>query len=94
MESPRNKLGGLILCTDSYTLGEVKLLKNVLIKKFGFNCKLVWKRKSSKGVDQYRVRIKSNSMDKLIELVSPYMVPSMLYKFKFNLKLKKHLNNN
>jgi hypothetical protein len=69
------KSGGLLLCTDSFTLKEVVLLINVLIIKYDFKCSL-----HQPNPGKYRIFISKTSMPKLQELVLPYMVKSMLYK--------------
>ena len=70
-----SKSGGLILCTDSFTLNEVILLINILIIKFELDCTIHLNKPGS-----YRIYIKKSSMNKLQELVSPHFVQSMLYK--------------
>jgi hypothetical protein len=70
---------GLVLCTESFSTEEVNLLKNILELKFGLKVSL-HNRKSSSGKLGYRLAISSISKKKLIELVRPYFVNSMLYK--------------
>jgi len=70
-----HKDGGLILCTDSYSLQNVIYLINVLIIKYDFKCTL--QKTSSKN---YRIYFKKESMDNLRKIVSPFMLSSMLYK--------------
>lgn len=65
----------VFICTDSFTLGEIDLLLNVLTNKFGL---AVGKHKWRENV--YRICIHKKSQDKLIDLVKPYFIPSMLYK--------------
>jgi len=67
--------GGLVLCTDSFTLQEVVLLVNVLIVRYNFTCTI---RINKPG--QYRIYISNKSMDSLRKIVLPYMDDSMLYK--------------
>ena len=66
---------GLVLCTDSYSIKEVVILVNVLIIKYNLICYI---RENNKN--QYRIYISEKSMDKLREIVLPYMDNSMLYK--------------
>lgn len=65
----------LILCTDSFTLQEVIKLMNVLIIKYDIKSTI-------HGIKNNRPRIyiSHESMPKLITLVKPYLLPSMLYK--------------
>lgn len=67
---------GFIFCTDSYTLSEVELLIKVLKENFDLNstCQKVT------GKDQYRIYIKSDSMNKFRSLITPYFHESMMYK--------------
>ena len=66
---------GLVLCTDSFTLQEVIRLRNVLNIKYNIDSTIQgWKN------DRPRIYILQDSMPKLIKLVKPYILPSMLYK--------------
>jgi hypothetical protein len=69
------KSGGLTLCTDSYTLLEVKFLINVLNIRYGLICTIHTPRKN-----QYRIHISKHSMDIVRTLVSSHMPKSMKYK--------------
>lgn len=66
---------GLVLCTDSFTLQEVINLRNVLLIKYNIDSTIQGWRNS-----RPRIYILPKSMPKLINLVKPYMLPSMLYK--------------
>jgi len=66
--------GGLILCTDNFTVKEVVLLISVLMYKYNLDCTLQY------NDGKPRIYIKINSMAKLRELVEPYIIPSMMYK--------------
>ena len=68
---------GLILCTDSYSIEDTIRLINVLIIKYRLECILRAHRQN-----QYRIYIKQCSMTSLLNIVSPFMHSSMLYKFK------------
>lgn len=67
------------LCTDNFTKEEVVVLTKVLANKFGIDS-TINRRSNSKGTIVWRIRISKSSMDKLILLVSPHMIPEMLYK--------------
>lgn len=69
----------IFLCTENYSLNEVKLLIKVLEEKFGLKASLN-KRVSSKGNIGWRIRISKSSLEKLIILVSPHIIPEMMYK--------------
>jgi hypothetical protein len=69
----RNK-GGIVLCTDSFSVKEVILLMNILLIKFNI--------KSTIHVDNGKARIYINKveLDKFKHLIKPYFVNSFLYK--------------
>jgi hypothetical protein len=69
----RNK-GGIVLCTDSFSVKEVILLINILLIKFNI--------KSTIHVDNGKARIYINKveLDKFKHLIKPYFVNSFLYK--------------
>ena len=71
--------GYLILCTDSYSREEVLHLIDILKNKFNLSAALVSIKKKNKNF-YYRVRVNKSSMPHLIELVKPYIIPSMVYK--------------
>lgn len=66
---------GFYLNTQSFSLKEVELLIQVLNSKFDLNCSA-----NLQGKEQYRIYIKSDSMNKFKNLVTPYLHKSMLYK--------------
>lgn len=73
-----NKIkNNLILCTDSFSEEEVLRLIDILRNKFNFSCGLI---KYDKNNNSYRIRINKSSMNNLISIVKPYMIPSMYYK--------------
>lgn len=74
MEDGTKRDNGFIFCTDSYTLSEVELLIKVLKQNFNLNCTY------QKNKDNYRIYIKSDSMNKFRSLVTPYFHESMMYK--------------
>ena len=65
--------GGLVLCTDSYTIQDVVLLVNVLIIRYGLVCRL-------RHIKGPRIYILKASMPKLCSIVQEHMDRSMLYK--------------
>ena len=62
------------ICTDRYSKENVEQMKKMLSYKFDLTVGLV------KRNNCYRLRIKSDSYQKFIEIVAPYVVPSMQYK--------------
>lgn len=75
--------GGLRLATHSFSIQETVLLVNVLIIKFGLNCTI----SKIQNSDQYIIYIRTDSMDKLRDLVTPYMHPKMLYKIETDISI-------
>lgn len=68
------KSKGLSLCTDSFSIEDVVRLMNVLIIRYDLKCTL------HKSNNNYRIFISRNSMEKVVKIVKPYMIPSMYYK--------------
>jgi len=66
--------GGLILCTDCFTVAECVLLINILTIRYGFKCTL----QSANGLP--RIYISRNSMPSLRSIVGPHMLPFSMYK--------------
>lgn len=62
------------ICTDRYFKEDVELMIQKLKSKFDLNCSII------KRNDTYRIRINNISYEKFIDLIKPYIVPSMLYK--------------
>jgi hypothetical protein len=71
------KRGGITLCTDSFSMGEVLLLKSVLEDKYGLQC-TIHNKNPEKG--HYRIYISGKSLPVLRELVREFIHPSMAYK--------------
>jgi hypothetical protein len=67
---------GLKIATNNFTLTEVKLLCEIINKKYQLNA-----RPNSSGVsNQYVVYIPSASMSVLVKIIGQHMHPSMYYK--------------
>lgn len=71
--------GCLKICTDNFTKDEVLILINILHVKFGIKASIN-KRTNPNGEVKWRIRVSRLSMDKLITIVSPYVIPEMYYK--------------
>ena len=70
---------GLHLSVYAFSDKEVEILIDVLKTKFNFKCSV---RKLSSIGDKPRIFIWEESMVELRLLVSPYIIPSMLYKIQ------------
>lgn len=72
------KIGsGLKLATNNFTLKEVEYL--ILLLKNIYNIDSTMHKTGSDN--QYNVYIISHSMPTLVNIVKPYIIPSMKYKF-------------
>jgi len=73
--------GTLILCTDSFSLDEIKFLCNLLYTKFGLICSPN-RRVKDNGEICYRIRFstKQGNINRLRELVLPHMYQSFHYR--------------
>jgi LAGLIDADG DNA endonuclease family len=65
---------GVILCTESFTLEENYFLIKILTDKLYLDCNI------QESSSRIRIYIKKNSIDKLINLVKPNMLPHFYYK--------------
>jgi hypothetical protein len=72
---------GLIICTNSYSVKDVVRLMNVLIIRYRLECKIRLKKRQNKKIE-YMIYIQQGSMTSLLNIVSPFMHSSMLYKLK------------
>jgi hypothetical protein len=73
MKSKQSK--GVILNTQGFSFAEVSTLWKVLSDKFQLKC---WPRKQREG---YQIYISGHSYELLRELIYPFLIPEMLYKF-------------
>jgi len=70
-----NRQGYIILCTNSFSLEEHKLIKEFFNKKFGLDPTIGFRDKK-----YYYLRFKQKDSKKLIKIIKPYIHKSMLYK--------------
>jgi hypothetical protein len=75
MDDGTYKKPGIRIATNCFIKKEVELLKLALNIKFNIKSTL------HKNNNKYQLYIKQESMNILKELILPYVVPSMLYKF-------------
>lgn len=66
---------GVRLCTDNFSHAECGWLSDALQKRYGLQASL-----QKKG-GSYRIYISSNSYNKCKEILLPFLLPSMVYKF-------------
>lgn len=67
------------ICTDCYTHEEVNLLIKTLDSNFNLKAKLA-KRIKENGKVCWIIKFKSASIEKIREIVVPYIIPEILYK--------------
>jgi len=77
---------GLYICTESFSLNEIKILINILINKFNLKCSY------HMVTNGYRIYIFSSYKAKLIELVKPYFIEHFYYKLDIEKKIKIYSN--
>jgi hypothetical protein len=71
--------GGIILCTNNYTLSEVAILIAALKSNFNADCN-IHNKKVRHGNTYYRIYIKKSSFDSIKPLIIEYIHQSFLYK--------------
>lgn len=69
------------ICTHSFTLSEVELLKKTFKNKFDLDCSIKTQKIKDSGLFWYVLHINKESYSLLWELVGEYILPSMKYKF-------------
>jgi ubiquinol-cytochrome c reductase cytochrome b subunit len=77
-DGSRQMKQGVSIATNSFTLDEVLFLADILKVKYDLKCTVV----NTGTKNQWRISIWKESMDKLGNLISPYLVPDMTYKIK------------
>lgn len=70
-----NNQGYIVLCTNSFSLEEHKLMKNFFNRKFGLDPTIGFRDNK-----YYYLRFKQEDSKKLIKVIKPYIPKSMLYK--------------
>jgi hypothetical protein len=71
---------GFIIHTNNFKLSEVENLIQVLKSKFNLDCTIQSRLSKSTNLSQYYIYIRSNSVDNFVNLIKPYIVPTMEYK--------------
>ena len=76
------------ICTDRYSLENIKMICKELMKKFNIEFNPV------KRAKYYRIRLKTKDYSKFINIIKPYIVPSMMHKLYLGYqKQPKWMNN-
>ena len=74
MDDGSNNGGNITLNTHGFSISEQKGIQDLLLNKFGVLTTLVRDR------SKYKIAIGSREYDKFINIVKPYIIPSMNYK--------------
>lgn len=75
MDDGYKSVQGFYISSESFTLMEHELLVKILKNKFNLDCNY------HKHTNGYRIYIFSNSKDKLLSLIKPYLLNHFYYKF-------------
>lgn len=67
---------GFIFCSDCFTIQEVVILINILYINFGISCRI------HMADGKPRIYVPYDQFPKFREIVTPYFVPSMMYKLR------------
>lgn len=73
MKSKQSK--GVIFNTQGFSFKEVCILCEILTSKFQLKC---WPRKQKEG---YQIYVSGHSYERLREVIGPFLIPEMMYKF-------------
>lgn len=73
------KRGGITLCTDNYSLEEIKILIEALNTNFNADCS-IHNKKGKSGTIYHRIYIKKNSFDSIKPLIKEHVHESFVYK--------------
>jgi len=76
-DGSRQRGQGIYIAVNSFTYEECIFLRNILQEKFKLKCTIV---KTGK-INQWRINIWKESMSNLTEIVKPYIINEMKYKF-------------
>lgn len=74
---------GLVLCTQSFTWEENKILCGILHQRYGLDARIIKAGLTrDTNIQLWRIRITKASMVKLQNIIGEYMCPSMRYKLR------------
>lgn len=71
-----------IICTDSFTYGDLTLLRNAIIEKTGFIFNIVKRGKNKNNEFTYRLKLSTKQTYSFLDRISPYVQPSFQYKIE------------
>jgi LAGLIDADG DNA endonuclease family len=68
----------IILCTDCFNLSKINYLRTILLDKYKINTRVKSGKRASNTY--YRISISGENRKKFQDLVSPFIIPSLLYR--------------
>lgn len=74
--------GGLVLCTECFTIQEVVTLVNILIIRHGLDCRIVYNHIGP------RIAFRKSELPKIRALVTPHMCLFSMYKLSGDVRHK------
>jgi len=78
-----NIIPQIFFCTDSFSVKSCQLLIDCLKNKFNINSRLRKVKKLKNGTIPYNIIINKESAYDFFDLISPHIIPSMLYKIDY-----------
>jgi hypothetical protein len=72
----------IIICTDSFELSEINRLRFIILNKYNINSYVKSFQNGNNLV--HRIVISGENRKRFQLLISPYIVPSLLYRIGFN----------
>ena len=91
MDNSTSQKSGLLLHTNEFTKSDVQLLREILFDKYGLITNLRTSLNKDSGLYQYNIYFVAESIHDLINIIKPYLHPSMYKKFgKYSNFITKH----
>lgn len=78
MDDGKSASYGFYICTDGFTKEENEFLVNCINRKFNLKLKI-----SKTWINKYRIFIPSSEKEKFVNLIRPFIIPSMYYKLTY-----------
>lgn len=72
-----------LICTDCFSYGDQKMLREAIIEKTGFIFNILKWSKNKNGENTYRLSLYRKQTEQFIEYIKPFMQPSFEYKLNF-----------
>lgn len=72
----------IVLCTDSFTYGDLVMARRAIIERTGFIFNVCKRATNKNGELTYRLHLSRKQSEKFMQYVNPFIVPSFEYKLK------------